>query len=89
MFVKLIETNESKKISTEDFWNSNSKQLPHLSKIALILLNIPSSSAYIERHFSLSGAICSQRRGNMSADLIITRSMLKANIKLINTLNQV
>jgi hypothetical protein len=63
-------------------------KLTHLKKLALMLLNIPSSAAYIERQFSIAGAICSQRRGNMKSEQIITRVMLKTNMNLLKQLNQ-
>ena len=47
------------------------------------MLNIPSSSASIERFFSICGVICTQRRGNMDPDTIIKRSMLKVNVTLL------
>ncbi len=37
------------KHSTSYFWLSNSKELPHLNKLSIILLNIQASSAFIER----------------------------------------
>jgi hypothetical protein len=50
------------------------------------LLNIPASSAFIERFFSLCGAICKSRCGNMTAQTIINRCMLKANMELLNNM---
>ena len=71
------------------FWNSFNNQMPNLTELALILLNIPSSSAFIERVFSIPWAICEQRRGNMSDSLIIHRSMLKTNLDIVEKLNLV
>jgi hypothetical protein len=57
--------------------------------LALILLNILSSAAYIERFYSLSGNICKTKSGNMGKNLIITRSLLKANIGILNDLSKI
>ena len=43
-----------------EFWSSNSSKLPILCSLSRILLNISSSSAFIERFFSISGIICKQ-----------------------------
>lgn len=74
--------------STGNFWLAHQKQFPLLSKLAAILLNIPSSSACIERYYSICGNVVKQRCGNMSAETIIARSMLKSNIKLLDELSQ-
>ena len=58
--------------------------LNHLKRLALILANIPSSSKFIKSNFSLCACICEQRRGNMQAEEIITRSFLKVNLSLLN-----
>ena len=58
--------------------------MPLLAKLAVILSNIPSSSAYIERFYRICGNVCKQRAGNMSSDTIINRSVLKANIDILN-----
>ena len=82
-FLQLIKEKDIGSHSTKSFWNHYKAQLPLLSCVARQLLNIPSSSASIERFFSICGVICTQRRGNMSADMIITRSMLKVNLNLL------
>jgi tRNA/tmRNA/rRNA uracil-C5-methylase (TrmA/RlmC/RlmD family) len=74
-------------ISTKLFWQRNALQLPNLYEIALILLNVQASSAFIERFFSICGVVCSRRATNMKPDLIIKRSMLKSNIHILNHLN--
>jgi hypothetical protein len=84
----MIEEKKYLRKTTAQFWNENSKELKNLRRLAMKLLNIPSSSAYIERHFSLCGAICDQRNRNMSADMIATRTMLKANIKSLMEMNR-
>ena len=51
-------------------------------------MNIPSSSAYIERFYSICGNVCKQRAGNMKAQTIASRSFLKANIKILDKLSE-
>ncbi len=74
------------KHSTRFFWNENALKLPMLHKLAQIILNINSSSASIERFFSLCGFVCDPRRARMDDDLVIIRCLLKANIQLISQL---
>ncbi len=74
-------------ISTKLFWQKNALQLPNLNEIALVLLNVQASSAFIERFFSICGVVFSRRATNMKPDLIIKRSMLKSNIYILNHLN--
>ena len=68
------------------FWIENGNKFPFLRKLALILLNVPASSAFIERYYSICGNVCKKRCGNFSPDTIIYRSMLKANIHLLDGL---
>lgn len=79
---------KSKKLSTKKFWSSHVGSLPNLRKLAIILLNINSSSAFIERFLSICGVICNQRNGNMKDDIVELRSLLKANIEILRTLNE-
>ncbi len=55
----------------------------------LILLNIPASSSFIERFFSISGIVCDVRRASMNDDLIEMRSMMKANMTVLEQLNKI
>lgn len=54
----------------------------------MILLNIKSSSAIIERFFSICGIVNDKRRQNMSDELLITRSLLKANMSTLSEMNE-
>jgi hypothetical protein len=72
--------------STQEFWFKHKYETPHFYKAALKLLNIPASSAFIERYFSICGIINNDRCGNMSSDLLITRSLLKANVEVLDSL---
>ena len=87
-FIRLIDENKMESTSTRKFWLKNKSKFPFLKNLAEILLNIPSSSAFIERYYSLCGIICKQRCGNMTSKQIIERSLLKANIKTINEMNK-
>jgi hypothetical protein len=50
LFLKIaIDGRHCKEKSTASFWRKHSEELPHLTKLALILYNIPSYSAYSER----------------------------------------
>ena len=74
--------------STISFWKKNKANLENLYKLNEILFNIPSTSAQLERFFSISGLICDKRRMRMSNDLIIKRAMLKANLSLLSQINK-
>jgi hypothetical protein len=75
------------KHTTKYFWTTNNKEFHHLSQLARILLNIPASSAFIERFFSIAGVVFPTRRGNSCDDLIIIRSLLKTNMETVESLN--
>jgi hypothetical protein len=87
---RLSDENKIRSIkSTTQFWKENKKDLPHLFELQLILLNIPASSSFIERFFSISGIVCDVRRGSMNDDLIEMRSMMKANMHVLEQLNKI
>ncbi len=79
----------NERFTSNQFWFKHENNFPYLSKLALALLNIPSSSAFIERFFSICGVICNKRSLNIGDDLLITRSLLKANVKLLNDLSNI
>ena len=60
---KNLLANSKYSVSTKDFWKENKKTLPLLFELTLILLNIPSSSAYVERFFSICGVVNRKRTG--------------------------
>jgi hypothetical protein len=74
--------------SNNDFRLENKAMMPFLFKTAIILLNIPSSSAFIERFFSICGVVCECRRESQSDNMIICRSKLKANIEILKRLSE-
>jgi len=63
--------------------------MPYLYELQLLLLNIPASSSFIERFFSISGIVCDVKRLNMKEDLIIMHSLMKANMNILKELNQI
>ena len=70
--------------STKKFWLKYKTSMPNLFNVACKLLSIPATSAFIERFFSLTGQINKQQSNSVSVDLLRTRSMLKAHMKLID-----
>ena len=64
-----------------DFWKSLADTLPGLAKVACQILTVPATSAGVERSFSAAGQIVSERRSNISPDVVndtlFLRSMKK------------
>ena len=73
--------------NSKEFWYQHKGAFPKISKLANILLNINSSSACVERFFSLCGFIENKRNQNMETELFISRCFLRANFKTIKELN--
>ncbi len=73
--------------STTSFWIRYGNKIPLLKQLAIVINNIYSSSAFIERFFSLCGIISNSRTGNMTSKLFTTKSFLKANIEFLNELS--
>lgn len=82
----LAQAEKLKDITNRTFWNEYMDEMPRLARLALVLLNLSVSSAFIERFFSICGIICKKNSGNMKDELIVTRSMLKANMKILEEL---
>ena len=72
----LLENKYQIKESNTQFWRNHERLLPELYKLATILLNIQSSSAFVERFFSICGIICKKRASNMKNELIHDESKL-------------
>ena len=70
-------------LTSSKFWLDNKKNFLNLYKLSLVLFNIPSSSAFVERFFSICGIVNNQRRGNMKDQNLINRAFLKTNIDLV------
>ena len=77
------------KSSTNEFWLKYRTNMPKLFDLQVILLNIPASSSFIERFFSISGIVCDSRRLNMNDELIVMRSLMKANMSILNDLQEI
>ena len=59
-----------------------------LNQLYLILNNIPSSSAFIERFFSICGVFNKPRASTMTDGLFRCRCMLKTNIKILEEITE-
>jgi len=85
--------NLKKVTSTKQSWLSNANKYPILFQLAVIMLNINSSSACLERYFSICGFKCGfnsrKDSGNTHDDLFISRCMLRANVKILLELNNI
>ncbi len=66
--------------STSSFWREISDKLPMLAELAEILLNINSSSASIERFFSICGLVQNKRACNSDSQFFIFKCVLRANL---------
>jgi hAT family C-terminal dimerisation region len=53
-----------------EFWSTMADSLPTLAKVAFQILTIPATSANVERSFSAAGQVISERRSNISPDLV-------------------
>lgn len=71
------------------FWNENASKFPNLYKLALILLGIPSSSAGIERFFSLCGFMSKKQSAAIDHDLFVKKCLLRGNLDVIHLLNEI
>jgi hypothetical protein len=72
-----------------EFWLSNANKYLILFQLAVIMLNINSSSACIERYFSICGFNSRKDSGNTHDDLFISRCMLRANVQTLIELNNI
>jgi hypothetical protein len=52
------------------FWKTMADSLPNLAKVASQILTVPGTSASVERSFSVSGQIISERRSSISPDVV-------------------
>ncbi|RNA17621.1 hypothetical protein BpHYR1_048959 [Brachionus plicatilis] len=60
--------------SKRGFWNKYGKELPNLYSLTLRLSSIPSTSAFVERFFSLTGII-NRGKTNLSEELLVNRAI--------------
>ncbi len=61
--------------------------MPRICRLALLLLNIPASSALVENFFSICGLVCKSRVSDMKYELIRFRSLIKTNMRFLTKLN--
>lgn len=52
------------------FWKANQKKLPKLAKIARKIHSIPATTACVEREFSASGLVVTERRSALNPDSV-------------------
>jgi hypothetical protein len=69
--------------STSEFWKKYKNEVPCLFKLALKLLTIPATSAFLERFFSYAGIICNNRTPNLSDEMLNNRSIIRRNMSLL------
>ena len=73
--------------SAKDFWFSNHNEFRKLADLALHLPAILSSTAFIERFYSICG-ILGDDFPNMSDELFETRAMMKANLDTLKEMRE-
>jgi hypothetical protein len=82
-YLKIISDNahlpDEERPSAFTFWKGNREEMPNLRDLAIKLMTIPSTSAFIERFFSICGVVNDKRRCNMRNDTFIARCLLKSN----------
>lgn len=66
------------------FWKSNTDQLPRLSKVARQIHSIPSTSAGVERQFSIAGLTLTSRRSALDPDQLDNMICIRSAIKIEN-----
>ena len=81
-----LEDDEDGSITTSTtalrFWKMRQGKYPALSKLALILLTVPASSAPVERVFSSGGILMRPHRARLSSAMLEKLIFLKCNMKL-------
>ena len=83
-FCELVKSDDfiKSRTSANSFWLKSQDHYPHLSKLFLKTM-INSSSAIIERFFSICGVINTQRNQNMEFELFEILTMLSSNFKVL------
>ena len=66
------------------YWKSREKTFQLLAAVAKRFCSVPPSSVDSERSFSTAGAICSDKRSNMSAEKTEMLLFLAKNLEVIN-----
>jgi hypothetical protein len=73
----------------EQFFIKYGDKLPNLKKLALILLSINSSSACIERYFSICGFTSKKNACNIRDSIYQAKCLFRANFDIIKKLNRI
>ena len=76
----------SQPVVSSEYWFRKKTELPYLYSLASCLFSIPISSAFIERFFSITGVISTQRRCNMATESLCDRSLLRSNSNFLEDL---
>lgn len=69
------------KLDSLKWWSERKEKFPMLSRIALIILSVPVTEVSVERMFSHLKIVLSDRRTNMSSDLVEAIVFLRLNKK--------
>ena len=71
-----------KNCSLIDYWNENKTLFPFLSKVVFKILSAPTSSASIERSFSLAKELLGNKQLRMNKELVESRMLFIGNKEL-------
>jgi hypothetical protein len=87
-FVQILQDSKllSKIKTSKKIWSQNEEKFPYMSKL-FALTSINSSSAFIERFFSICGIINTDRNQNMKQELFEIYAMLNSNLHIIQSEN--
>ena len=84
------DTQEEKNMYPLSFWEGESFSIyGELKQVAITLLQIPTGSASVERHFSLHNRIVPEFRSNLSESALEMISFIKANKQQVDNFYQV
>ena len=88
MYLNILRNFEfTNKTSYQDFCYARRKEML-LYVLILMYYNIPTSSAYVERFFSICGIVNRKGADNMSDDTLINCAFLKSNFNILIEMEQ-
>lgn len=61
---------ENEEFNPLDFWKNKNDSYPILAKVAARILGVPATSGAVEREFSYTGNIITQKRARLSPDVV-------------------
>ena len=88
-FTAIVRSDEFQKAhrhSNRSFWKKHMLQLPRLYELVKYALNMPCSSAAIDRFFNICQIRHDKRDRNSCDENVITKSTLATNVKLLEEL---